>query len=124
MTAAVFELQNEQRAAVKSESGGEARTGKRCAASNGAHLLLPRDALDRALEDLAALDLPLEADEQGRLEGQLPRPVLQGGRRTACVRPALALPRVQLLPRVPPPPNPAILRIEATSRCWTRRARG
>ena len=87
MTAAL-RVQNEQRAAVKSESGGEARTGKRCAALGGegmAHLLLPRDALDRALEDLAALDLPLEADEQGRLEGQLPRPVLQAGRRTACV---------------------------------------
>ena len=43
-----LELQNEQRAAVKLDSGGEARTGKRCAASNVAHLLLPRDALSHS----------------------------------------------------------------------------
>ena len=59
-----------------------------------AHLLLPRDALDRALGDLAALDRPLEADEEGRLEGQLPRPVLQ----EATTQP-LAVPRVHLLLR-------------------------
>ena len=35
MTAAVFELHNEQRAAVKSESGGEARTGMRGSAVRG-----------------------------------------------------------------------------------------
>ena len=52
-------LQNEQRAAVKLDSGGEARTGKRCAAPNGAHLLLRRDALDRALGDLASSGLRL-----------------------------------------------------------------
>ena len=69
-----LELQNEQRAAVKLDSGGRASAASVEAV---AHLLLPRDALDRALGDLAAFDRPLVADEEGRLEGQLPRPVLQ-----------------------------------------------
>ena len=89
MTAAVFELQNEQRAAVKSESGGEARTGKRCAQRRMGRTFCFREMLSIVHSRTSVLLI-------GHLK-PMSKAVSKGSFRGPCSREAAAQPAYALL---------------------------